>query len=79
MMQNKPQPEAQTEVAAPTQVPPTATPTPFDEDRAATELEGKPIPETAADIEAEIELLDQTVNDGSETNFNDTTLEGVDE
>ena len=76
LMKSKPAAPVETTVQ-PTAVPQPVTPTAVIPNTA--DLEAKPIPQSDEDISAEIELLDETVNDGAESEFSETTLQGIEE
>jgi hypothetical protein len=77
MIRSKPAEPVQT-LVQPTTVQPTPTLV-IVEDQAAADLESKPIPASEEDITSEIDLLDKTVNDGAESKFSETTLQGIEE
>jgi hypothetical protein len=80
MLYFTPKPPAKTPavVEQPTSTPmPSPTPTVDPDATSSAELDSRPIPESGEDIDEELKLLDNTVNDGAEKNFEPTMLEGI--
>lgn len=76
MQMPKDQPEPTDVSTIPTIQPPTETPMPEATDSSAL-LESMETPTNSAEFEAEIDLLDQSMVDGAERKFEDSTIEEV--